>query len=259
MNPLPKVALTIAGSDTSGGAGIQMDLKVFQSLGVHGASVETALTAQNTTGVHRVHRIPPVFVAAQIDAVAADLPIAAAKTGMLHRREIVEVVAERIERRRIPNLVVDPVILAKDGTPLLSGRGIASLKRRLLPQTRCVTPNVPEAEALSGVQITDEASLREAALRILELGVAAVLIKGGHLPGEPVDRLFCDDEVFEFPGLRIEGPPVHGTGCLFSAALAARLALGDPLPAACDAAKGLVTTGIRRAVRLGKGSLLAVV
>ena len=255
---IPRVALTIAGSDTCGGAGIQLDLKVFQHLGLHGASVETALTAQNTTGVHRVLRVPPRFVAAQLDAVTGDLPVAAAKTGLLHRSGIVAIGAERVARRRIPNLVVDPVILAKDGTPLLSARGVAALKRRLLPLAACVTPNVPEAEALSGIRITDEETLRAAAREIRKSGVGAVLIKGGHLPGEPVDTLLWNDEFVEFPGTRLDRSPVHGTGCLFSAALAGRLALGDPLPAACEAAKALVTLAIRHAAPLGKGSLLAV-
>jgi hydroxymethylpyrimidine kinase/phosphomethylpyrimidine kinase len=253
-----KAVLTIAGSDSSGGAGVQMDLKVFQACGVHGASVLTALTAQNTQGVRRVHRVPPRFVAEQIDAVMEDLPVAAAKTGMLDRAQIVEAVAERVRRRRIPNLVVDPVILAKDGTPLLNNRGLAALKQRLLPRALAVTPNVPEAEALSGGPVTDGDSLRAAARRIGALGVPAVIIKGGHLPGEPVDLLFWQEQFYEFPGARIAGDaPVHGTGCLYSAALAARLALGDPLPEACRWAKMLVERAIRGSVSLGKGSRLA--
>lgn len=253
-----KIALTIAGSDTCGGAGIQLDLKVFQSLGVHGTSVVTALTAQNTRGVERVHHVPPGFVAAQIDALAHDLPIAAAKTGMLARAPIVEAVAERVHRRRIPNLVVDPVILAKDGTRLLNTRGMCVLKKRLLPLALAVTPNVPEAEVLSGITIQDAASLQEAAQRIAELGVQAVIIKGGHLPGEPEDTLFFQGEFHRFPGRRIVGAPVHGTGCLYSAALTARLALGDPIPDACLVAKETVTRAIAEAVSLGRGSRLAV-
>ena len=253
-----KIALSIAGSDSCGGAGIQLDLKVFQVLGVHGVSVLTALTAQNTRGVERVHHVPRVFVAAQIDALISDLPVAAAKTGMLARAEVVEAVAERIQRRSIPNLVVDPVILAKDGTPLLSSRGLLLLKKRLLPQAIAVTPNVPEAEALSGVKIRDETSLCEAARHIAGLGVRAVIIKGGHLSGEPVDTLFLDGEFTQFPGRRIEGVPVHGTGCLYSAALTARLALGDALPEACRIAKETVTRAITNSIALGKGSRLAV-
>jgi len=253
-----KIALSIAGSDTCGGAGIQLDLKVFQTLGVHGVSAVTALTAQNTRGVERVHHVPPSFVAAQIDALASDLPIAAAKTGMLARAQVVEVVAERLQRRGIPNLIIDPVILAKDGTPLLNNRGLALLKSRLLPQALAITPNVPEAEALCGLTIHDQASLQEAARRIAGLGVRAVIIKGGHLPGEPVDTLFLDGEFVTFSGHRIAGTPVHGTGCLYSAALTARIAAGDSLPEACAVAKETVTRAISHAVAPGKGSRLAV-
>jgi hydroxymethylpyrimidine kinase/phosphomethylpyrimidine kinase len=251
-----KVVLTIAGSDSSAGAGLQMDLKVFQACGVYGACAATALTAQNTRGVHRIHHVPPRFVAAQIDAVTRDLAVAAAKTGMLGRAQVVEAVAERVHRREIPNLVVDPVILAKDGTPLLAGRGLALLKQVLLPKALVVTPNVPEAEALSGIRITDADGLREAAQQIGNFGVRAVLIKGGHLPGEPTDTLFWDGEFIEFPGARLGKPedvPVHGTGCIYSAALTARIALGDSLPDACRFAKGLVEEAIARAVKLGKG------
>jgi hydroxymethylpyrimidine kinase/phosphomethylpyrimidine kinase len=256
---VPPVALTIAGSDSSGGAGVQIDLKVFQALGVHGACAVTALTAQDTRGVRRVHRVPPRFVAEQIDAAARDLPIAAAKTGMLHRAAIVEVAAERVRRRRLPNLVVDPVILAKDGTPLLDSRGLAALKKRLLPQALAVTPNVPEAAALSGVEIADLAGVREAARRIAALGVRAVIVKGGHLPGEPVDTLLWEDAFLEFPGARIGGPeraPVHGTGCLYSAALTALVAREVPLPEACARVKQLMEQALGEAAALGRGSLL---
>ncbi len=237
-----------------------MDLKVFQACGVHGTSVATALTAQNTLGVRRVHRLPPRFVAAQIDAVVGDLPPAAAKTGMLDRAQVVEVVAERVRRRRISNLVIDPVILAKDGTPLLDRRGIEALKRALLPQALVVTPNVPEAEFLSGVPIHDRDSLREAARVLNSLGVASVLIKGGHLEGAPVDTLFWQGEYVEFTGERLGSPgqaPVHGTGCMFSAALAARVAQGDPLPEACRIARDLVRGAISQALSLGRGARLA--
>lgn len=237
-----------------------MDLKVFQACGVHGTSAATALTAQNTQGVRRVHRLPPRFVAAQIDAVVEDLAPAAAKTGMLDRAQVVEVVAERIRRRRIPNLVVDPVLLGKDGTPLLDRRGIDALKRALLPQALVVTPNVPEAEFLSGVPIRDRESLREAAHALNSLGVASVLIKGGHLEGEPVDTLLWQGEFLEFAGARLgsaQQAPVHGTGCMLSASIAARVALGDPLPEACRFARSLVRGAISQALSLGRGARLA--
>jgi len=254
-----KAVLTIAGSDSCGGAGVQMDLKVFQALGVHGASVVTALTAQSTEGVRRVHHVPPRFIGEQIDTVARDMAFAAAKTGMLDRAGVVQVVAARARRRRLPNLVIDPVLLAKDGTPLLESRGVALLKQRLLPLAAAVTPNVPEAEFLSGVRITGPESVREAARRIAETGVRAVIVKGGHLEGAPVDTLLYDGEFYEFPGERIETPegrPVHGTGCLYSAALAARLALGDALPEACAFVKRLMEDALRSAVLLGRGSAL---
>lgn len=252
------MALTIAGSDSCGGAGVQMDLKVFQAFGLHGACAVTALTAQNTEGVRRVHHPPPRFVAEQIDAVMRDLPVAAAKTGMLGRAQVAEVVAERVRRRGIPNLVVDPVILAKDGTPLLGARGLEVIKKRLLPQALVVTPNAPEATALSGVEVVDRESAREAARRIAALGVPGVVVKGGHLPGEPADLLYWREEFFDIPGERLGAgrPPVHGTGCLYSAALATCLALGVPLPEACVRVKRLMETAIGDALSLGRGSLL---
>lgn len=252
------VVVTIAGSDSSGGGGLQADLRVFHCMGVHGAAVVTALTAQTTAAVERVHLSPPRFVAAQLDAVARDLAPAAAKTGMLARAAIVHAVADRIRRRRIPNLVVDPVMVAKDGTELLEPRGVEALRHRLLPLARVVTPNIAEAERLSGLPIRNLGAAREAARRILAGGVEAVVIKGGHLPGEPVDLLAWRDGELEFPGVRLPGPPVRGTGCHYSAALCARLALGDDLPAACSAAKELVAAAIAAAVRLGRGSLVAV-
>jgi hydroxymethylpyrimidine kinase/phosphomethylpyrimidine kinase len=252
------VVLTIAGSDSCGGAGVQQDLKVFQAVGVHGASVITALTAQNTTGVQRVLQVPPRFVASQIDSVVRDLPVAAVKTGMLSRAAIVEVVAERVRRRSLPNLVVDPVILAKDGTPLLSSRGLTLLRERLLPQSVVVTPNVPEAEALSGISITGPTQVADAARMIAGFGVRAVVIKGGHLNGAPTDTLYWDGQIIEFPGERLGGDPVHGTGCLFSAALTAYLAAGRTIPEACGDAKEFTAKAIRQAVTLGKGSRLAV-
>ena len=246
--------LTIAGSDSGGGAGVQLDLKVFQALGMHGASVVTALTAQNTAGVTRIHRVPPRFVGDQIDAVARDQQIGAVKTGMLDRSAIVTAVAERVRRRDLPNLVIDPVILAKDGTPLLQARGVEMLKKLMLPKARVITPNVPEAEALSGVCILNEESLREAARRIAGLGPVAVVIKGGHLPGEPVDLLLERGEFFEFPGQRIGGPPVHGTGCAYSAVLAVCLAQELPLPKACAFARQFMERAIREAIAVGRGA-----
>lgn len=251
-----KVALTIAGSDSSGGAGIQMDLKVFQACGVYGTSVVTALTAQNTQGVRRTHRITPGFVAEQIDAVTRDMTVAAAKTGMLDREQIVQAVADRVRRRGIPLLVVDPVIVATDGTPLLNGRGLKRLKAELLPLAAAVTPNVAEAELLSGIPIADLASLHAAALRIGELGAQAVVVKGGHREGPATDILWWEGTFHEFPGERLNRGDVHGTGCAYSAALTARLALGDTMLEACRFARAYIQTLISRAATIGKGALL---
>ena len=235
-----------------------MDLRVFAALGVYGTTAVTALTAQNTCGVQRVFHVPPTTLAAQIDAVMGDIGADAAKTGMLGHARTVAVVAERVRRRRISNLVVDPVLLAKDGTRLLHARAVDLLKRELLPLTRVVTPNAPEAAVLAGMRVETPADARSAAERIGALGVEAVVVKGGHLTGEPVDYLWYRGEHLEIGGERIEVAPVHGTGCIYSAALAARLAQGNDVPEACRFAKSFVTQAIRTAVALGNGNLLAV-
>jgi hydroxymethylpyrimidine/phosphomethylpyrimidine kinase len=256
---MPPVVLTIAGSDSSGASGVQLDLKALQACGVYGVCAVTAVTAQNTREVHRVFHVPPRVAAAQIDAVCADFRVAAVKVGMLGRAQMVRAVADRIRRRNLNNVVVDPVLSAKDGTPLLCGRGVAGLKELLLPLATVVTPNVPEAEALSGLSIADEASLLPAAQRILKLGVGAVLIKGGHLPGEPVDTLFIADEVHRFSSARIGAGPakVRGTGCLYSSAVAAQLALGKEVTEACEFAQAFVRQAISGAVRVGRANRVA--
>lgn len=247
--------LTIAGSDSGCGAGIQLDLKIFQRLGVYGTCAVTALTAQNTQGVQKINKIARRIVAAQIDSVMKDIGADACKTGMLLDTGTVETVAERVRRRDIPNVIVDPVIFAKDGTALLSAKGLQRLKKRLLPAALVITPNAHEAEALSKVRIETAADLKEAAKNIKGLGCGWVLIKGGHLSGEPVDLLYDGENFIEFPGERIEGPPVHGTGCAFSAALAARIALGDTVPEAAEFAKDFTAGLIKKAIQLGKGAL----
>jgi hydroxymethylpyrimidine/phosphomethylpyrimidine kinase len=248
--------LTIAGSDPSAGAGIQLDLKIFEKLGVYGTSVVASVTAQNTLGVQRVFKLPQTIIAAQIDSVMGDVGADACKIGMLLSQQAVETVAERVHRRRIPNVVLDPVIAAKDGTALLSAAGVKRMKRFLLPRVLMVTPNVPEAEILSGVKIKNSSDLKSAANAILDMGVRWVLIKGGHLEGEPVDTLFGEGLHAEFPGVRVEGRPVHGTGCAFSAALAARIALGDDIPAAAQFAKDFVAGLIKSAEKIGRGNLI---
>jgi hydroxymethylpyrimidine/phosphomethylpyrimidine kinase len=248
--------LTIAGSDPSAGAGIQLDLKVFEKLGIYGTSVIASVTAQNTLGVQKVYKLPQTIIAAQIDSVMCDIGTDACKIGMLLSHQAVETVAERVHRRQIPNVVLDPVIAAKDGTTLLSATGVKRMKRFLIPRVLMVTPNVPEAEILSGVKIKSPADLKSAANAILDMGVPWVLVKGGHLEGTPVDTLFGEGLQAEFPGERIEGRPVHGTGCALSAAIAARIAMGDDVPAASEFAKDFVAGLIKNAKKIGRGNLI---
>lgn len=247
-------ALTIAGSDSSGGGGIQRDLAVFAALGVYGCCAVTAVTAQDTSGIRRIHYIPPVVLGAQIDAVSRDLHPLATKIGMLGRHVAVGLVAGRVRRSRLSNVVLDPVIAAKDGTRLLSERSLATMKAELLPQVAVLTPNVTEAERLAGIRIGDRDSLVEAGTRLLAWGVGAVVIKGGHLEGKAVDTLITPDRIREFGGERIAGPPVRGTGCAFSAALAAHLATGRSLDEACAAASAYVRAMILGALDIGKGA-----
>jgi hydroxymethylpyrimidine kinase/phosphomethylpyrimidine kinase len=247
-------ALTIAGSDSGGGAGIQADLKTFAAHGVYGTSAVAALTAQNTIGVSAVHVVQDGFVTAQIEAVVSDLGCDAVKTGMLANSTIVEAVAAAVESLELPNLVVDPVMVAKSGDRLLDDEAVHALRWTLLRLARVVTPNIPEAEVLARMSIGSLADMREAATRIAALKPAAVVIKGGHLPGpEVVDVLFEKGEFTEFIGPRIEGRNTHGTGCTFAAAIAARLAKGAELKEAVPAAKSFVEGAMRSGIPLGKG------
>jgi hydroxymethylpyrimidine/phosphomethylpyrimidine kinase len=251
---LPR-ALTIAGSDSGGGAGIQADLKTFFALGCHGMSALTALTAQNTVGVSGVHTAPPDFVLAQIDAVATDIGIDAAKTGMLASAEIVAAVADGVKAHRIDPLVVDPVFVSKSHDRLLEDSAVDALKSRLLPLATILTPNLFEAEGLLGwSEISTRAEMADAARALGDLGPRAVLVKGGHLGDErAVDILFDGVANIEIDGVRFESEDTHGTGCTLSAAIAARLAHGDDLVAAVHAGKEFVSGAIERALRLGKG------
>ena len=247
-------ALTIAGSDSGGGAGIQADLKTFAAHGVYGTSAIAAVTAQNTIGVSGVHVLPDDFVTAQIEAVVADLGCDAVKTGMLANSTIVEAVAAAVESFELPNLVVDPVMVAKSGDHLLDDEAVHALRWTLVRLARVVTPNIPEAEVLARMSIGSLADMREAATRIAALKPAAVVIKGGHLAGpEVVDLLFEKGEFTEFIGPRIEGRNTHGTGCTFAAAIAAHLAKGAALKDAVAAAKSYVEGAMRNGVPLGKG------
>lgn len=250
----PPRALTVAGSDSGGGAGIQADLKTFEALGCFGMSAVTALTAQNTRGVFGVHAAPAPFVAAQIDRVLEDIGADAVKTGMLFSAEIIGAVAEALRRHGVARLVVDPVMVATSGDRLLREDARAALVARLLPLALVATPNVPEAEALSGVRIGDEADLRAAGERIHAMGARHVVLKGGHLPGpEAVDHLFDGRAWHRFAAPRIDTRNTHGTGCTFAAAIAAGLARGLGVPEAVGEAKAYLSGAIAHAAPLGGG------
>ncbi len=249
---LPR-ALTIAGSDSGGGAGIEADLKTFAALGVHGMSAVTSVTAQNTLRVDAVQDVSPDIVRAQIDAVVEDIGVDAAKTGMLHTSEIIEAVAEAIRKHGF-STVVDPVMVAKSGATLLEPDAVESMKSKLLPLAKVVTPNVPEAEALSELRIKSHDDAVVAARKISALGVEAVVVKGGHIPGERViDILYVDGAVKRLEAERLNTNTTHGTGCTFSAAIAAEMAKGKKISEAVASAKELVTDAIRFGLKLGRG------
>jgi len=249
-----KVAITIAASDSSCGAGIQADLAVFRDIGVYGVCAVTNVTAQNSMGVHKVSKVAPRIVSAQIDAVTRDFEVSACKIGMLYSPQMVNLVSERITRREIPKVVLDPVMKAKNGEVLLTEPAIKRLKRWLVPKVTLVTPNAAEAEALTGIAVTNRDTARDAAKALVEMGAKAALIKGGHIEGEPIDVFYDGNDFAEFPGKRL-AKNMHGTGCVLSAAIAARLALGDDLHAAIAFAKEYVTQAIERSVKLGKGKM----
>ncbi len=250
---MPRVALTIAGSDPSGGAGIQADLKTFHQFGVYGEAVITLLTVQNTVRVSRVEVMPPSLVLEQLAAVIEDIPPAAAKTGALGSAEMVEAIARTAADFGFP-LVVDPVMVSKHGMSLLPDAAVAAIRDLLLPRAFLITPNVPEAEALTGITIRTMEEMRRAACRLRELGAQAVLIKGGHLEGEATDLLFDGAGWHEFPAPRVATTHTHGTGCTYSAAITAGLALGLALPIAVGRAKRFIHEAIRTNPGLGQGS-----
>ncbi|HEV7500126.1 MAG TPA: bifunctional hydroxymethylpyrimidine kinase/phosphomethylpyrimidine kinase [Vicinamibacteria bacterium] len=248
-----KVALSIAGSDSGGGAGIQADLRTFAAHGLHGTCAITAVTAQNSVAVVDWVALEPRMVVAQIDAVASDMPVAAVKTGMLATAAIVGAVADALERLRLPFLVVDPVMAAKSGDRLLDADAEAAYRGRLIALATVVTPNLPEAEALLGRPVRTVAHMREAARALHALGPRAVVVKGGHLEGDAVDVFFDGDRLEELPAVRIATAHTHGTGCTYSAAIAARLALGNTLFEAVRGAKDYLTEAIRRSYPVGRG------
>jgi hydroxymethylpyrimidine/phosphomethylpyrimidine kinase len=249
---VPK-ALTIAGSDSGGGAGIQADLKTFSAFRVFGMSVITAVTAQNSVGVQAVENLPAEFVARQLRSVLSDFGTDAAKCGMLSTAPIIEAIAARLAESPVPKLVVDPVMVAKSGDPLLREDARQALIERILPLALVVTPNLPEAEVLAAMAVETRADMEEAARRILALGPRYVLVKGGHLKGEALDLLWNGRELTAFSAPRVESPNTHGTGCTFSAAIAAGLSRGQALGDAIREAKAYVTTAIREGFTLGRG------
>jgi hydroxymethylpyrimidine/phosphomethylpyrimidine kinase len=249
---IPRV-LIIAGSDSGGGAGIQADLKTVSALGAFGMTAITALTAQNTTGVYGVLEIDPKFVVQQIDACISDIGCDAVKTGMLASTAIIEAVAAAISGRKLKPLVVDPVMIAKSGAPLLKPEAIEALKTKLLPLATVVTPNLHEAGALTGREIKTLAQMKEAARAIHGLGAKNVVIKGGHLEGVAADVLYDGREFSEFRGERIDTKNTHGTGCIFASAIAANLAHQKTVRESVTAAKDFITAAIRSGLAIGKG------
>jgi hydroxymethylpyrimidine/phosphomethylpyrimidine kinase len=248
-----KIALTIAGSDSGGGAGIQADLHTFAAHGVHGATAITAVTAQSSVEVRDWVAVSAEMVVKQIETVASDMPIAAAKTGMLANVEIVSAVADCVSRLAFPFLVVDPVMVAKGGHRLLTSEAERAYVERLLPLATLLTPNIPEAEALLGRTIETVDDMRDAAGQLRGKGARAVLLKGGHLKGDAVDVFDDGRATLELRAPRIDTPHTHGTGCTLSAAIAAELALGASLADAVRAAKAYLTEALRHAYPVGRG------
>jgi hydroxymethylpyrimidine/phosphomethylpyrimidine kinase len=249
-----KQALTIAGSDSSGGAGIQADIKTIQANGVFAASVVTAVTAQNTVEVRAAVELPPDFVRLQMAAVFEDLDISATKTGMLSSAGVIETVADFLSENVVANLVVDPVMISKSGFKLLADDAIAVLRDRLLPLATVVTPNLHEAALLTGLDIKDVSGMKEAAKIIGDMGPGNVIVKGGHAPfSRGTDILFDGSTCHEFEATAVFPGSVHGTGCTFSAAITARLALGEPLDEAVGNAKTYITRAIEHRLDIGSG------
>jgi hydroxymethylpyrimidine/phosphomethylpyrimidine kinase len=252
MNSVRKV-LTIAGSDSGAGAGIQADLKTFAALGVYGTSAITAITAQNTVGVTQVLALHPALVAAQIDAIIEDIGAHALKTGMLANAAIIGIVAQKIRQHRLKNLVVDPVMVATSGDLLIKKNAVAALRLQLIPLATVVTPNLPEAEELTGRPLRAWKDIEDAARRIVDMGARAVVIKGGHRQGPAVDLFFDGKKIQALNAPRIRTKNTHGTGCTFSAAIAAELANGESLEGAVRAAKKYITAAIRAGFKVGAG------
>ena len=248
-----KHVLTIAGSDCSGGAGVQADLKTMSAHRCFSMSVITAIIAQNTQAVNDVLDIPPAMIEAQIDAIFTDIRVDAVKIGMVSVSDSIRAIADKLRQYTPPFVVVDPVMVSKSGYDLLRPEAASALKELLLPLATIVTPNVPEAEKLAGMSIRSEDDIKEAAQRIYALGAKQVLIKGGHSDGQPTDWLFDGQKFTAFPGKRIDTPNTHGTGCTLSSAIASNLALGHPVEQAVEFAKQYIQTAIEHSISLGHG------
>ena len=248
-----KNLLTIAGSDTCGGAGIQADLKTFSAHGTYGMSVITAVTAQNTQGVFDVQNISPDIIKKQIDAIFTDIPVAAVKIGMVSKTETINAIADKLEEYKPEKVVVDPVMISKSGFDLLLPEAKEALIKRLIPLAYVVTPNLPEAEVITGMKINDLKTMEEAARKIYEMGAKNVLVKGGHLEDDATDILFDGENIIKFKCERIHTKNTHGTGCTLSSAIAANLGKGLDVVTAVDRAKKYITIGIEHSIELGKG------
>lgn len=251
------LAMTVAGSDSGGGAGVQADLKTFISLKVFGTSAITAVTVQNSVGVTGIHNVPPEIIKAQMLAVGNDFPIDAIKTGMLGNRETISVVAEGLKELGVKKIVVDPVMIAQSGDPLIKADAIDAVKNIIVPLAMIVTPNLPEAEKLTGMKVTNVEEMTAAAYEIAKLGCGAVLVKGGHLEGEPeiiTDVLLCDGKITRFEDKRIDTTANHGTGCTLSSAIAAELAAGCDLLEAVTRARKYLRAGLHYGVTAGHGA-----
>ncbi|MGQ9693357.1 MAG: bifunctional hydroxymethylpyrimidine kinase/phosphomethylpyrimidine kinase [Thermodesulfobacteriota bacterium] len=249
---IPRI-ITVAGSDSGGGAGIQADLKTIALLGGYGMSVVTALTAQNTQGISSVLEVPPEFVEQQMEVVLSDIGADALKTGMLVNSEIIKVVCQKIRKYRLRRVVVDPVMVAKNGTILLKPEAVETLQKELLPLAQIFIPNIPESEIIVGGKIKDLAGMKKAARIIKEMGAKSVLIKGGHLDGLPIDIFFDGQKFYEFSAARVSTPHTHGTGCTLAASIAVELAKGASVREAITKAKALISTAIKFSLPLGKG------
>jgi hydroxymethylpyrimidine/phosphomethylpyrimidine kinase len=247
-----KIALTIAGSDPTGGAGLQADLKVFHSMDVHGLSVTSALTAQNTGAVDAIYPVESEQIRAQLDSLLMDIKPDALKTGMLYSTRAVEITAEAVKKHKLTNLVIDPVTVSSSGKSLVADGTIDIMKKVLFPLAKVITPNIYEASVLTGLMVETPSDMEEAAKKLFYGGPDVVIITGGHLEGQAMDILFDGDKFLKFSTPRLEGE-FHGTGCTFSAAITALLALGASVESAVQRAKELITDSITRSYKLGKG------